>query len=51
MEWITTGATNILSIFDSLLGAIEKNSVLGMIFVGGTIIPIGFAILSRFKNS
>lgn len=51
MEWITTAATNVLSIFDSLLDAISKNSVLGMIFVGGTLIPIGFGILSRFKNS
>lgn len=51
MEWITTGATNILSIFDTLLGVIETNPLLGMLFVGGTVIPLGFGIFSHFKHA
>lgn len=51
MEWITTGATNVLSIFDTLLGVIETNAVLGMLFVGGTVIPLGFGIFHHFKRA
>lgn len=51
MEWITTGATNILSIFDTLLGVIETNPLLGMLFVGGTVIPLGFGIFHQFKHA
>lgn len=51
MEWITTGAENVLSIFDTLLDTITKNPLLAMLFVGGTIIPIGFRIFKKFKRA
>lgn len=51
MEWISTGATNVLSIFDVLLNTITSNSLLAMLFVGGTIIPIGFKIFKKFKRA
>ena len=51
MEWIATGATNALSIFDTLLSVISTNQLLGMLFVGGTVIPLGFAIFSHFKHA
>lgn len=51
MEWITTGAENVLSIFDTLLNTITTNSLLAMLFVGGTIIPIGFRIFKKFKRA
>lgn len=51
MEWISTGATNVLSIFDVLLDTITSNPLLAMLFVGGTIIPIGFRIFKKFKRT
>lgn len=51
MEWISTGATNVLSIFDVLLDTITSNPLLSMLFVGGTIIPIGFKIFKKFKRA
>lgn len=51
MEWITTGAENVLSIFDTLLNTITSNPLLGMLFVGGTIIPLGFMIFKKFKHA
>lgn len=51
MEWITTGAENALKIFDTLLSTIETNPLLGMLFVGGTVIPLGFMIFHKFKNA
>lgn len=51
MEWITTGASNVLSIFDVLLDTITTNPLLAMLFVGGTIIPLGFGIFSHFKHA
>lgn len=51
MEWITTGAENVLSIFDTLLDTITTNPLLAMLFVGGTIIPIGFRIFKKFKRA
>lgn len=51
MEWISTGATNVLSIFDVLLNTITSNPLLAMLFVGGTIIPIGFKIFKKFKRA
>lgn len=51
MEWITTGATNVLSIFDTLLTTITTNSLLAMLFVGGTVIPLGFKIFRKFKRA
>lgn len=51
MEWISTGAENVLSIFDVLLDTITTNSLLAMLFVGGTIIPIGFRIFKKFKRA
>lgn len=51
MEWITTGAQNILTIFDTLLDTITGNPLLAMLFVGGTIIPLGFMIFHKFKNA
>lgn len=51
MEWITTGAENVLSIFDTLLNTITMNPLLAMLFVGGTIIPIGFRIFKKFKRA
>lgn len=51
MEWITSGAENILQIFDVLLDTITKNPLLAMLFVGGTIIPLGFSIFQHFKHA
>lgn len=51
MEWITTGAQNILTIFDTLLDTITGNPLLAMLFVGGTIIPLGFMIFEKFKHA
>ncbi len=51
MEWITTGAESVLSIFDVLLDTITTNPLLAMLFVGGTIIPIGFRIFKKFKRA
>lgn len=51
MEWITTGAESMLSIFDTLLSTITSNPLLAMLFVGGTIIPIGFRIFKKFKRA
>ena len=51
MEWISTGASNILSIFDVLLDTITTNPLLAMLFVGGTVIPLGFAIFQHFKHA
>lgn len=51
MEWISTGASNVLSIFDVLLDTITTNPLLAMLFVGGTIIPIGFRIFKKFKRA
>ena len=51
MEWISTGAENVLSIFDVLLDTITTNRLLAMLFVGGTIIPIGFRIFKKFKRA
>lgn len=51
MEWISTGASNILSIFDVLLDTITTNPLLAMLFVGGTVIPLGFTIFQHFKHA
>ena len=51
MSWISGGAEAVLSIFDTLLGVIESNPLIGMLFVGGTIIPLGFGIFRRFKRA
>lgn len=51
MSWITDGAEAVLSIFDTLLGVIESNPLIGMLFVGGTIIPLGFGIFHHFKHA
>lgn len=51
MEWITTGAESVLSIFDTLLSTITSNALLAMLFVGGTIIPLGFKIFKKFKKA
>lgn len=51
MEWISSGATAVLSIFDTLLDTIITNPILGMLFVGGTIIPLGFRIFRKFKRA
>ena len=51
MSWISDGAEAVLSIFDTLLGVIESNPLIGMLFVGGTIIPLGFGIFRRFKRA
>lgn len=51
MEWISSGATAVLSIFDTLLDTITTNPILAMLFVGGTIIPLGFRIFKKFKRA
>ena len=51
MEWITTGAESVLTIFDTLLDTITTNPLLAMLFVGGTIIPLGFRIFKKFKRA
>ena len=51
MEWIGTGAQAVLSIFDSILDTITTNPLLAMLFVGGTIIPLGFRIFKKFKRA
>ena len=51
LEWITDGAEAVLSIFDVLLDTITGNPILAMLFVGGTIIPIGFRIFKKFKKA
>lgn len=50
MEWITTGAESVLSIFDTLLNKITTTPILAMLFVGGTVIPLGFRIFKKFKH-
>lgn len=50
MEWITTGAESVLSIFDTLLTKITTTPILAMLFVGGTVIPLGFKIFKKFKH-
>ena len=50
LAWISDGAQAVLSIFDVLLDTITSNPILGMLFVGGTIIPLGFMIFKKFKR-
>ena len=51
MEWVSTGLGNIVTIFECLFDVIAADPVLGVIFVGTTIVPIGFAMLSHFKSA
>lgn len=49
MEWLTTAVSNVVTIFGTVMGIIESTPVLGLIFAGGCVIPLGFSILGRAK--
>ena len=51
LDWITTGADNILLVFDKILDIISGNPLLAMLFVAGTVIPAGFGIFHHFKHA
>lgn len=53
MEWtaVTTGLTNAWSLLTSSLEQIAGNAVLMAMFVGGSLIPIGFKIFKRAKRA
>lgn len=50
MEWVTTGMTNVTSVFTGIFDVIADNPVLALIFVGTTVVPLGFGMLQRFKH-
>lgn len=51
MDWLNTAVTNVVTIFGTVMGLIEDTPVLGLIFAGGCIVPLGFGILSRARHS
>lgn len=50
LTWITTGASNVLSVLDTVMNTITGNAFFAMILVGGTIIPLGIRIFRKFKR-
>lgn len=51
MEFIATSTTTIMSMFTQIIDTITGTPILALLFVGGTVLPIGFAIFKKFKRA
>lgn len=51
MEWITTATTTVMDTMSTVLDTITSTPILAVIFVGGTIIPLGLRIFKKFKSN
>lgn len=51
MEWMTTALTTCTELFSTILTLVTDNPVMAVVFVGGTVVPVGFAIFRQAKRS
>lgn len=50
-EWITTAIASCTDLFNGAIDMITGNSLMAVLLVGGTLVPLGFKIFRRARRT
>ncbi len=49
-EVLTNAVSDVMTLVTTMLGFVTQNELLAVIFVGGTLVPLGIGIYRKFKH-
>lgn len=50
IEWLTTASDAVLGVMSDVIDTITTTPVLAIVFVAGTIIPLGIGLFKKFRR-